>query len=1804
MTHDPQPPSQSPPAVQDDLLDVTADLVISDKLVRLLDDYLEQLKAGRAPHREQLLADHPELARQLEACLAGIDFIQRTSDAPAVPSVIGGFRILREVGRGGMGAVYEAEDLTLGRRVALKVLRFGPVADSSAVDRFRREAETVAGLHHTNIVPIFAVGTEHGVNYYVMQFIAGRSLAEVAGDDKPLDVRQVAAWGLQAADALEHAHRRGVIHRDVKPSNLLLDGDDRIWLTDFGLARRRDDVTLSLTGALLGTPRYMSPEQASAARGQVDHRTDIYSLGATLYELATGRPVYHAESPHAILNQILSSDPLPARGVRPDVPRDLETILQKCLARQPADRYGSAAELAADLRAFLEGRPIQARRAPPLERLWRWTRKHHRSASLAVASVAATLTLMLAVALAVQIRTGWQQAHLSLATAGPPSAAQLFDAPGGRPATEKLSLPTHQPLAVAAGEYTIRLESEGRLSQDLLVRLPAGNRLEYSLDISDQSLWLPRQMEAAYVVVPGGDRSLVLLLDQVGIHQRGLATAADWAIPLAGDDKLQFADAPGLVWPWNQGERHAGRGALDLRPQPSPTVDLNGDGVRDIVLSARHQAWVLAISGRDGGPLWLAARGTDLLRRPAQPRAYDNQNIVSTVLGPAVPLPDINNDTIADLLVTLADATPREQGRPARRWIEALSGADGSTLWAHELEAEWFEADNDQTTPEDFRWFVGNQRQSRTAQSGDFAMQGIYRRTVSSYPRRGGEFISVPETARLIDYAGTQRICLTAGRQLCLLDPLSGTRVREVLPLPFRPGSPVRWQDVDGDGQPELIALEESPPRPPISEPQARLHVWSLTRQEILWQQPLESALPRRSEWAARLPDWPRAVDLDGDGTREIAVPNGGSFNQPLDFSQLPWGGLELRDARSGAVRWRREILLAEQQVSWFLEGPDADGDGCRELFVAGLWGNPRQLYVEALSGSDGRSVWVNHYPLPPMMSYGQRWIGSLQWWTRGTDGWPQLLVQLCTSGTNPLDALLVACSSGSGQITGTASGLVEFEPADLDGDRLDELLCYRPRDAHALDAGGTLSAIRGVAREAWRQVGSPLHPALDLDDDGLRDLMRVAQDGTFQAVSAATGQRLWSARVRELLAKSPRVLRAAEVPGSGKKTASAAKDAARRVEQDFNGDRIPDLLVAGRSLNDRPFSLMHALSGADGSRLWSADSELCSLRGMAMVACTDLDGDGNDEILSVVAGSWERPPEDDPWYYQVWLVALSARSGQLLWKHALTNGPDTTQNARTEADWERPMFEPRMLDLDRDGVLDVLLPAASDEAASVELRAISGRNGQTLWRHALPPTDDEHPVRGTPPPLVADLNRDGQPELYVLAFEDPDGGNGQADRTAHVRLIDPQAGTLIWSWQTNVPGYCGRLDSGQQKLQDRPLPLLVRRRAGPDLLAIPLWGQPGQLVLLDPAGQELGRQQVRCEMVSFRPWIADLDGDGNDDLLVVDQRHLQARRADAEGSLIWQQSRPLPWGIRVVDLLAGEAGKPATVVGFVAAPENLLWGFDGATGLTRWVCPAPLPRSSGTWLAFNQVEVLDQRRREEPPHALFGVAFLAVCRQAALVDDSDGGIRTRAVARLQRDMRRLRPLPWADHTPQDWRQPLAMAGWTVFFSLNLLLIPVGYLVVLARRRRWGLSAWALLPVVASLFVISLLVEPPDSAMATLAGRFLAAAAGVPAVVSLSLLVRWCLARRWRRVAAAGMLLPVSSLSVAALLIGFDRSRFGPATQYSWEGWYWPLLPGAYVATCLLCGLLVWFGVWHLARRTKARLTAGRTAERSREVPA
>jgi tetratricopeptide (TPR) repeat protein len=416
---------------------------------------------------QEFLERFPEFAAKLRARLEpnGAPATTPPASLPA-DALLGDFRMVREIGRGGMGIVYEAVQLSLNRRVALKVLPFAATLDPRRLQRFKNEAQAAAYLHHPNIVPVYAVGCEGSAHYFAMQLIEGQTLAafisglqaaagtatadgaEPADDQgefelasamasgrcapapSPCDAtgpytphpnlaeaptisapatparsastglsangrayfRTVAHLGVQAAEALERAHQLGVVHRDIKPANLLIDNvpltthpSPRLWITDFGLAQVRTDTRLTLTGDLVGTLRYMSPEQALAKREPLDHRTDVYSLGVTLYELLTLRPAFDGLDRQELLRQVAFDEPRRPRRWNKAIPWELETIVLKATAKSPAERYATAQEMADDLRRFLEDRPIKAQRPRLPQRLTKLARRHRAVLTTAVA---------------------------------------------------------------------------------------------------------------------------------------------------------------------------------------------------------------------------------------------------------------------------------------------------------------------------------------------------------------------------------------------------------------------------------------------------------------------------------------------------------------------------------------------------------------------------------------------------------------------------------------------------------------------------------------------------------------------------------------------------------------------------------------------------------------------------------------------------------------------------------------------------------------------------------------------------------------------------------------------------------------------------------------------------------------------------------------------------------------------------------------------------------------------------------------------------------------------------------------------------------------------------------------------------------------------------------------------------------------------------------------------------------------------------------------------------------------------------
>ena len=405
-----------------------------DPLDAVIAAYMLAVEAGEVPNRQELLDRQPEHADALRAFFADLDRMDRVdsplrlaggleatgaaeANGPAAPPTVryfGDYELLEEVARGGMGMVYKARQVSLNRLVALKMILAGSFASSREIQRFRAEAEAAANLDHPHIVPIHEVGEHEGQQYYSMKFVEGTSLAGHPRGDARAEVDGL----VDVARAVHHAHQRGVLHRDLKPSNVLVDSRGTWLVADFGLAKRlaAGDGSITETGQVLGTPKYMAPEQA-AGRKDLTVAADVYSLGVILYERLMGQTPFTGDNALTLLRQARESEPPRPSSIRPGLDRDLETVVLKCLEKEPGRRYPSAEALADDLNRWLRGEPILARPVGRAERLWRWCRRNP-----VVAALTACVALLL-VAVAIVSSVGFLRTSVALANASRERAA-------------------------------------------------------------------------------------------------------------------------------------------------------------------------------------------------------------------------------------------------------------------------------------------------------------------------------------------------------------------------------------------------------------------------------------------------------------------------------------------------------------------------------------------------------------------------------------------------------------------------------------------------------------------------------------------------------------------------------------------------------------------------------------------------------------------------------------------------------------------------------------------------------------------------------------------------------------------------------------------------------------------------------------------------------------------------------------------------------------------------------------------------------------------------------------------------------------------------------------------------------------------------------------------------------------------------------------------------------------------------------------------------------------------------------------
>lgn len=1772
---------------------------VAAEMLEILDQHMADLKAGRAVSRAELVARHPHLASQLDACLAGLEFIhENETQTPGEFHRLGDFRIIREVGRGGMGAVYEAEQISLHRIVALKIMRFGSVSDPEAIERFQREAETVAKFHHTNIVPIFAVGVDHGVNYYAMQFIEGPSLAQVLSDrPQSITPHQVAQWGLQASEALSHAHLRGVVHRDVKPSNLLLDAENRLWLTDFGLARKLDNVTLSIAGAIIGTPRYMSPEQATATVKRVDYRSDIFSLGATLYELLTGVPAFRGDTPMAVIHNILTAEPVPVRVLSPTTHRDLETIVMKCLAKEPRDRYESANDLSADLRAWIDGRPIQARRANVVERSVRWLRRQQRSVKLAVAVATATVLVTLASIAAWLAYEAAGQGSLQLGAATPPLLVEILDQ-AERPLRVETA-PMQNPVKLSAGTYQVRVSAEGELSESYDARIMPGKDLEFSLDSDAQLLWRRRDIERSFDITPSGDGHTLINWTNTGLEMWKRFPPQTLSTSLVPASLPRPAEAPGVIWPWiPPGSPTSGYGPFDLRPWVAqPKLDVDGDGQLDLIFAARHQAWIAAISGATGQVLWLAARGRDVTEVLPPTGSFPSPPIISSVLNDPVLDHDCDHDGVPDIVAifaeTEASAAPNNNRPAVRCWIEAISSSSGQTIWRFDIPAEYLAIEPNEKAPIDLRWYVGYEA-GYSAGGGGSAMIGRHRVRTGGwrFERRGAHGYR-PAAFVSFTIGSMPRLGIVAGSTFFSLDPTTGSPADEPIELGIRPGRICQWGDLDGDGNPDMAMIQAVSNAP--TGARVRLVAWSPSQRRQLWNRLLDADWPQMPAASIEAPKWPLVCDLDGDGKCEVIAPDGRSpaaTTTSFVVSQVPWGGLSVIDGATGQTRWSQRLVTMDCQVDHVIDGPDVDQDGCRDLLVATLVGEEFRTYVDALSGRSGQKLWTNSTTPPSDNNSSQEfYLAPLAWWSAGADGWPQLLVHIVSGGFGAGQNMVGVFSARDGHTTRVGHNITSMRPADMDGDGVPDLLMYNSHTPHSSDNGGVLHCLRGVQSEAWAQLGDRGEPQCDFDGDGIRDLIAGWPDSALEATSGSSGKTLWRTEInsdyREFQTRS----------------AAANPDAVGDLDGDGIGDLLGWTFVSRYREKAQPF---FAISGKTGRRLWTAqDIGVQIVHKVLAAESLDLDGDGQLEVLFVASldYGYQLRQSISTQDSQLWMFVCSGQTGKLRWARPLSTAYDGNPDTYLQVNLDGPPLSPSVADINGDGVQDILLPLVMPNGRELATSARSGRDGAELWSRPFA-TDPNRRAAFSDwiPPTVCDLDGDGRVEVVAVETRYFEAAGEQASRFREVSALTGDSGREIWKSSIEIP--TAAQYSQVHRFTEMARAQVLRADANAQQIAVLTAGAADQISVFDKAG--VRRTWGNNEGPPLEGlWVCDVDRDGRDDIITLAHNKLRALTAADPSSPLWTHTLDSLGLQRVLGLQpASETGPPVMAIGRDASDNSVL-GIDLATGERIWTVAGIISRfADGAFMVPTQLQWLNRSGESSAgtaPLIYFSYASVSRVRSGAaspahlasnrsLVPSGDRAAASTtsstflAPTRWQPDERWSRDLPWT--LPKiSLPELLWNLAWLMLLSALLIVVPV-YFVYLVVRRQFKLKSLLGLPVVAGLFLMAMFIKIPIAEDIHTFGERLAMALFYAPLVGLTgLVIHWIVNRRWRRISMWLACTIVASCVCAAVILWFDAVVYNPMLpeeSYRFDGWPLVWLIGTYASAWLVLlamsgrGLVKW----------------------------
>ncbi len=1768
---------------------------------------------GRVPDLAEWAARQAQIAKSLGQTLKGAAR-QIHPAGSAELQRLGDFQIIRQIGRGGMGAVFEAEQLSLHRRVALKVLWFAASSDQEAINRFAREATTIANLHHTNIVPIFAVGNQDGVNYYAMQLIDGNSLDKLSSlAPYVVDADRVVDWGLQAAEALTHAHERGIVHRDIKPSNLMLDRSGRLWLTDFGLAKSSTDQTLSLAGAMLGTPRYMSPEQASTATHNIDHRSDIYSLGATLYELLAGRPVFDGDSPLTVIQQILSQEPPPLDKVQPNVPRDLSTIVMKCLNKDRTDRYSSARDLAQDLRSVSEGRPIRARRTSKLEIAGKWLKRHQTSVRYSAAVVAAITFVLIGLAAAWSGYRQYHTARVEIKSIGAPVVTAFLDSQGERVGLP-ITLPTQSPLELTSGKYTLRASTSGLPSMDYTLALQPQDHRSIELDLNEQRLNFPLSPKRGYRVLPVPDGALIVSWSETELNIDRVKDSSDSAPTNAEPPVISLAP-------------------LGFNPPIKFVVplgcDLDGDGYEEILLCLSQQSALRAVS-RSKGFVWHQL----FTESPTEvPGARDDELfpwIRGEILQPPILVPDQNGDGKLDLLVSVGQSPleHRTDESWVKRFVSLISAVDGHEIWRHKLANADFQLPDGSLIPAPLQWHLADPWSSGSGSSSSYFVRNG--RNLRHLDRHNGITSHHVEAQQieLINFQQHLGVVVRTGTRVRMLDIATGLVDQVAVDTGIVSAVPFTVFDVDGDQTDELLMIESlaaivNPNASAFvtSLPQSRLVAWSIGQGKEVWQRTLEARVPVFDSNQRRL-SWPA---ISKSNANSLLVPNGVSHEVGYQGESLPWSSVECLRPDRGEAMWSQRIANCDSWTDQFTFGADANGDWIDDVLIASMWGSPLQLVAECRCGANGDLLWLSAETLATKSVDS---IESVEYLAK------QQRFQVVLSAPNK-PKLALQFDVRSGQLRQSVDEFDRLVFADADGDRsLDWCLIRQTKEDSVVME--TLTIARGNSNEQWRMLGEPVHAASDFDCDSVSDLL-VGSETCFQAISGKTGALIWQYTTDQRLSEwrfytrdsdysqSPPRQRAGKtgiadgqsLSGATGSSDDRSTDFAETIEKgrasfeawDVDRDGVSDVVVQMGSNWGAQHGQFLVLSGKSGKRLWQCTKTEFQRTKMPPLQCLDLDGDGGLEILSI--------DQVDPINKSGTATQQSASNtsqsvlGATLWEVGRTTNPKWTLPIGVAAGNKSMLSlnqpygiqdfpQARLVNLNDDGIVDLILitekSSTGPTGSQLYLTAVSGADGNEKWSSPLNVSSFDHCTMATCQRVATcDLNQDGRDELLHLSFENRTEDKS-TNRYAVLRAMNVRDGREIWEYERIVsPEFLSSSDSTWVA------PIVLKSPTLPALVALNLQDPDNVDVVAIIKDDGTLQNEYRIEKRKsypydgFRCWAGDCNGDGHDELL-FDDGQLQALQIFGELKCL------ASFGVRAVEsdvsvrVVHAEDGEAQVWVS--NAGQYWAKGFQASSGKPLWKCQGG--KSGGKYHTdLPVVQLLSNGWSPHPnvfakyPLVVFnGYSRVTTAHRFNVTDDSPSEIGfnlnandpTRFSSNVT-DWRLLRPLPWspANNSLGSYAGPSNLAMFIGFVLLaSFLLVVLPLIVVKATRQRWisHLAALLILSSVVAVgwmffgnqFQVPFLEERP-----TMAEKIALGFQYAPLWLVIVWVPSWLFNGRWLRLIVWTVVVAAASAAMAAISIAENVADAPFSEGERFDLTFSPIIfgYGVFIASWLGLGLAV-----------------------------